>query len=60
MLCFENLVQVLALNVRHGNELHAVGFAQVVNAQNISVGNRAGEQQFVLEPQNDLSVGGEF
>ena len=45
----EKLMQVLSLDIRHGDELHSGGLAQVVNAQDVLVGNFAGQQQFLLE-----------
>jgi len=46
---FQQLVQVLALDEGHADELHTVDLAEVVDAQDVSVGNLAGEQQFLLE-----------
>ena len=45
MVFLQDLIQVLAFDVGHGDELHAAGFGQVVDAQNVLVGNTAGEQQ---------------
>ena len=45
--------QVLTLDVLHGDELHAVGFAQVVNPDHVLVRDLGGQKQFLLEAVND-------
>ena len=44
-----DVLQILALHVGHGNETQTRNVAHVVDAQNIFVGNFAGENQFLLE-----------
>ena len=41
--------QVLAVDVLHRQELHASGFAEVVDAQDVLVGDVAGELNLALE-----------
>jgi hypothetical protein len=45
----DNVLQVLAFDEGHGNETQARDISHVVNAQNIFVGNLAGENQFLFE-----------
>ena len=45
--------QVLALDVLHGDELHSVGFTQVVNADDVAVRHLMSQQQFLLEAIDD-------
>src|SRR5581483_6254472 len=45
--------QVFALHKLHGDELDAVRFTQVVNADDVAVGHFAGEQQLLLETIDD-------
>src|SRR5205823_3742996 len=57
-LLMDEGAEVLALDVLHGDELHAFGFAQVVNADYIFVGDLASEEQFLLEAvENSLIAG---
>src|SRR5205807_9906066 len=50
--------EVFTLDVLHGDELHPLGFAQVVNADYIFVGDLASEEQFLLEAvENSLIAG---
>src|SRR5438128_7882443 len=50
----------LTLDVLHGDELHPLGFAQVVNANYILVGDLASEEQFLLEAIEDGLVAGKI
>ena len=52
------LRQVRALDVRHRDVLDAVDLADVVNADDVLVGDLAGEQQLALEPSLESSAGG--
>ena len=52
--------QVLTLDELHGDELHAVGLAQVVNADDVLVGDLGGEKQLLLEAVNDGLVAGQI
>ena len=58
------LGEVLALQVRHGDVLHAVQFADVVHADDVLVRDLARQQEFLLEPPVEqprrLRIGGEF
>ena len=50
--------QILAFEIRHRDVLDAVDLAQVVNADDVLVGDLPGEQQFLLEPALDVARGG--
>ena len=49
--------QILALDEGHGDVLHAAEIAQVVDAQNVLVGDAAGQQQLLLEALHGLRAG---
>ena len=53
----QQLVQIFALHVGHGDELGSIGLAQVVNAQNVLVGYLAGQQQFLAKALADAGIG---
>src|SRR5215470_12162079 len=55
-LFLEDVVEILAFDESHSDEFHAVGFAEIVDAENIFVRNPAGEKKFVLEALNDLRI----
>jgi hypothetical protein len=52
-----DLVQIAALDVGHGNELDVAYFAEVVNAQDVLVGDFACEEQFLFESSECVRVG---
>src|SRR5437870_12928035 len=52
--------EIFTLDVLHGDELHPLGFAQVVNANYIFVGNLASQEQFLLEAIEDGLVAGKI
>src|SRR5207244_6653406 len=52
--------EVFTLDVLHGDELHAFGFAQVVNADYIFVGDLASEEQFLLEAVENSRIAGQI
>src|SRR5207244_6791514 len=52
--------EILTLDVLHGDELHPLGFAQVVNANYILVGDLASEEQFLLEAIEDSRIAGQI
>ena len=60
MVFLDEIVEVFALHVGHGDELDAAYVAQVVNAQNILVRNAAGQQQFLLEALHRSRITGQF
>ena len=45
--------QVLAFDELHGDELHAIGIAQVIDADYILVGDLVGQQKLLLESRQD-------
>ena len=55
LACFfmHQAAQVLTLDILHGDELHAVGLAQVVNPDHILVRDLRGQKQFLLEAVDD-------
>src|SRR5581483_9881202 len=59
-LSSEKRAQILSLDVLHGDELQAVGFAQVVNANDILMGYMASEDEFLLESLQDARIAGQF
>src|ERR1019366_9372184 len=52
--------QILALDKLHGDELHALGFAEIVNADHVAVGDLMSEQQLLLETGEDRGVRSQF
>src|SRR5579872_670617 len=52
--------QISAFDVLHGDELHAIGFAQVVNADYVPVRHLMREDQLLLEAVDDRRIGGEI
>ena len=52
--------KVDAFDVLHGDELHAVGFAEVVDADDVAVRDLGGEDELLLEALNDGGVAGVF
>src|SRR5438132_1392921 len=57
-LLMDEGAEILALDVLHGDELHPLGFAQVVNTNYIFVRDLASEEQFLLEAvENSLIAG---
>ncbi len=50
--------QVLTLDELHGDELDAVGFVQVVDADDVLVRDLAGQHQFLLEARQDGRIAG--
>ena len=48
--------QVLTLDVLHGDELHAIPFTEVVNANDVAMGDPLGQPQFLLEAVNDRGI----
>ena len=52
--------QVLTLNKLHGDELHAVGFAQVVNANDILVRDLRRQEELLLESRQNRRIAGQF
>lgn len=59
-LFLEDVVEILTVHECHSDEFHTVGFAEIVDTQNVFVGDSAGEEKFVLEALNDLRVAGKF
>ena len=59
-LLLHQAAQVLTLDELHGDELHAVGLAQVVDPDDVLVGDLGGQKQFLLEAVNDGLVAGQI
>src|SRR5260370_6249233 len=57
---FQQLTQVPAFDKGHGDVLHTIDLAEVVDAQDVSVGNLAGEKQFLLEALGQKVIGDQF
>ncbi len=51
--------EIFALDILHGDELYPLGFAQVVDADHVTVGDLGGKDQFLLEPVENGSVAGQ-
>ncbi len=47
------VVQVLTLDILHGDELHAFSLTQVVDPDHVLVGDLSSQQQFLLETVDD-------
>ena len=54
---FQLLVQVLALDVSHRDKLDAFDVAQIMDPQDVFVGNLARQQQLLFEALHRLRVG---
>ena len=52
--------EVPPLDELHGDELEALGHAQVINADDVLVGDLAGQDQLLLEAREDLGIAGQF
>jgi hypothetical protein len=59
-LALQEVAKVLPFDKLHGDELDAVGVAQVVNADDVAVGNFTGENYFLLEALQNLGITGQF
>ena len=59
-LFLDQRAQVLALHELHGDELHTISIAQIVNTDDIPVGYLAGEQKFLFESGEDRGIGRQF
>ena len=53
-------MEVAAVDVLHGDELHPVGLAEVEDADDVLVGDLGCEQQLLLEALDDVAVAGEL
>ena len=51
--------QVLTFDELHGDELHAIGFVQVVNADDVLVRDLPGQHQLLLEARQDGGIPGQ-
>ena len=52
--------QVLTFDELHGDELHAVSFVQVVNADDVLVGDLPRQHQLLLEARQDGRITGQI
>src|ERR1700722_10170661 len=55
----EDVGEIFALNILHGDELYPLSLAEVVNTDDVAVGNLSGEDQFLLEAVEDSAVAGQ-
>ena len=53
-------VEVAALHELHGDEVHAVGLAQVENPDYVFVSDLARENEFLLEPGQHFAAARQF
>ena len=53
---FDDLVEVLAVHKRHGDELHPLEIAQVVDTQDVPVRDLTGEDELLLEAAQGVSL----
>ena len=60
LLFLNERAQIVTLDKLHGDELHSVGVAEIVDANDILVSDLMGEQEFLLESRQDRCIGGEF
>src|SRR5664280_461937 len=58
-LARKNRAQVLTFDELHGDELHAVSFVQIVNANDVLMSDLAGKHQLLLEASEDGGISGE-
>jgi len=49
LLLLDNAAKIAALDVLHGDELHAIGITEVINAHHVLVRHLLGEHKFLLE-----------
>src|SRR5580698_2991965 len=52
----QDVVQILAIEKLHRDELHALRLAQVVNPDHVAMGNLRREQQFLFETGQNLGI----
>src|SRR2546430_5570360 len=55
----QKAVQVLALDILHGDELDSSGFTQIENTNHVPLRNLAGENQLLLEALDDGRIAGQ-
>src|SRR5262245_34110177 len=60
LLPAEQRSEILTIDVLHGDELHAVSFPQVVNANYVLMRHMARKYEFLLEALQDAGVSGQF
>ena len=56
----EETLEVLALQVLHGDEFRAAGDAEVENADHVAVRDLPGKDEFLFEALQDFLVTGQF
>ncbi len=54
----KDCLQILAFDVLHGDELDAIGLAQIKNANHVFVRDLPRENQFLLEAPEYFRIGG--
>jgi hypothetical protein len=59
-LAMQQVAQVIPFDELHGDELHAFGVAQVVNTDDIAIGNLTGEKDLLLEALQNVGITGQF
>src|ERR1035437_508915 len=60
LLLDDQAVQVLALDVLHGDELDSIGIAQVVNADHVLVRDLMGQHKLLLEALKNGGISSQF
>jgi hypothetical protein len=55
----EQAAKVIAFDILHGNEFDVVSFGEIVDSDDIPVGNLVGRQQLLFESRQDGGVRGE-
>ena len=53
-------VEILPLDILHGDELHPICFAEVVDADDVSVSDVARKKDLLLEAVDDCRIASEF
>ena len=59
-MLLDESAQVLAFHELHGDELHTIGVAEIVDANYISMGDLMSEQKLLLKPRQDGRIRGQL
>jgi len=60
MFLVENAPKILPLDILHGDELDPIDFSEVMDPYDVLVGNLTRENEFLLEPFDDVIVAGQI
>src|ERR1700689_5216065 len=56
----DQTLEVASLDILHGDELDALGLTEIENADDVTMGHFAREDEFLFEAAQDFGMAGEF